>query len=52
MKRLSINENELNGMIDLLQERGRDIGISEIDWVLVVRNIVKKIRKTDIKPPK
>lgn len=52
MNRLSINENELFGVIDLLQERGRDIGISEIDGVLVVRKNIKKIRKTEIKLPK
>lgn len=50
--RLGVKENELLGVIELLEQRGKDITITEEDGTLVVRKNIKKVKKTELKPPK
>lgn len=50
--RLDINDTELFGIIDMLQQYGRDIDIVEINNELIVRKFFQKRRHSEVKPPK
>lgn len=52
MNRLEISENELYGVIDLLQQYGRPITITDINGEIVVQKRFQKRRHYDVKPPK
>ena len=51
-KRLEMSDNELYGIIDVLQRYGRPINICDINGELVVQKRFQKRRHYDIKPPK
>lgn len=51
-KRLGITDNELYGIIDVLQQYGRPINIMDINGELVVQKKFQKRRHYDVKPPK
>ena len=51
-KRLEMNENELYGIIGVLQQYGRPIDIVDINGDLVVQKKFQKRRHYDVKPPK
>lgn len=51
-ERLGMSENELFGIIDMLQQYGREIEIVEINNELVVRKFFQKRRHYEVKPPK
>lgn len=51
-KRLGLSDNELYGIIDVLQQYGRPINISDINGELVVQKRFQKRRHYDVKPPK
>lgn len=50
--RLNMSSNELYGLIDMLQQYGRNIDIVDIDGELVVRKYFQKRKHYEIKPPK
>ena len=50
--RLNMNENELFGLVDMLQQFGREVEIVEIDNELVVRKNIQRRRQYEVKPPK
>lgn len=50
--RLSLNDNELYGIIEMLNQYGREIEIIDINGELVVRKNIAKRKYSDIKPPK
>lgn len=50
--RLDMSSNELYGLIDMLQQYGRNIDIVDIDGELVVRKYFQKRKHYEIKPPK
>ena len=50
--RLNMSSNELYGLIDMLQQYGRNIDIVDIDGELVVRKYFQKRKHYEVKPPK
>lgn len=50
--RLSINDNELYGIIEVLNQYGREIEIIDINGELIVRKNISRKKHPDIKPPK
>ena len=50
--RLNMSENELFGIIDMLQQYGREIEVIEINNELVVRKNIQKRKQYEVKPPK
>ena len=50
--RLGLSDNELYGIIDVLQQYGRPINVSDINGELVVQKRFQKRRHYDVKPPK
>lgn len=50
--RLNMNETELFGLIDMLQQFGREIEITEINGELVVVKNIQRRRQYEVKPPK
>lgn len=50
--RLGMNKNELYGIIDMLQQYGREIEVVDVNNELVVRKYFQKRRHYNIKPPK
>lgn len=52
MKRLGITDNELYGIIEVLQQYGRPITVADINGELVVQKRFLKRRHYDVKPPK
>lgn len=50
--RLNITDNELFGIIDMLQQYGREIEIVDIDNELVVRKTFQKRKNYEVKPRK
>lgn len=50
--RLNMNKNELFGLVDMLQQFGREVEIVEIDNELVVRKNIQRRRQYEVKPPK
>ena len=51
-ERLGLSENELYGVIDVLQQYGRPITVEDINGELVVQKRFQKRRHYDVKPPK
>ena len=51
-KRLSLTDNELIGIIDVLRQNGREIEVVSIDDELVVRKRISKKRSLELKLPK
>lgn len=52
MNKLGVNDKELMGIIDLLNQRGKNIEIIDIDDELIVKKNFKKSKSIYIKPPK
>ena len=50
--RLGMSSNELYGLIDMLQQYGRNIEVVDMDGELVVRKYFQKRKHYEIKPPK
>ena len=50
--RLGMTDNELYGVIDVLQQYGRPINISDVNGELIVEKRFQKRRHHDVKPPK
>ena len=50
--RLNMSDNELFGIIDMLQQYGREIEIIDINNELVVRKNIQRRRHYEVKPPK
>ena len=50
--RLELSDNELFGIIDVLQQYGRPINIADINGEIVVQKKFQKRRHYDVKPPK
>ncbi len=50
--RLDMSSNELYGLIDMLQQYGRNIDIVDIDGELVVRKYFQKRKHYEVKPPR
>ena len=50
--RLGLSDNELYGIIDVLQQYGRPIDIADINGEIVVQKKFLKRRHYDVKPPK
>ena len=51
-ERLGLSDNELYGIIDVLQQYGRPINVIDINGEIVVQKRFQKRRHYDIKPPK
>ncbi len=50
--RFEMTDNELYGVIDVLQQYGRPINISDVNGELIVEKRFQKRRHHDVKPPK
>ncbi len=51
-ERLNMSDNELYGIIDVLQQYGRPITVSDINGEIIVEKRFQKRRHHEIKPPK
>ena len=52
LDKLAISQEELMGIIDMLQEYGRPIEIVDINGELIVRKFFQKRKHYEVKPPK
>lgn len=50
--RLGLSDNELYGIIEVLQQYGRPINVTDINGEIVVQKKFQKRRHYDVKPPK
>ena len=50
--RLGLSDSELYGIIDVLQQYGRPINVTDIDGEIIVQKKFQKRRHYDVKPPK